>query len=38
MLASNIGYPAHELGDILRLVREHQPELLRAWHEFFGTD
>ncbi len=37
MLASNVGYPAHELGVILRLVREHQPELLRAWHEFFGT-
>ncbi len=37
MLASNTGFPAHELGDILRLVRERQPELLKAWHEFFGT-
>jgi len=36
-LASNAGYPAHELGVILRLVRVHQPELLEAWHEFFGT-
>ena len=37
MLASNVGYPARELGAILCLVREHQPELLEAWHEFFGT-
>lgn len=37
VLASNTGYPARELGVILRLVRERQPELLRAWHEFFGT-
>ena len=36
-LASNVGYPAHELGAILRLVRERRPELLRAWHEFFGA-
>ncbi len=36
-LASNAGYPARELGVILRLVRERQPELLEAWHEFFGT-
>ena len=36
MLASNVGYPARELGGILRLVRERQPELLEAWHEFFG--
>jgi len=36
-LASNVGYPAHELGDILRLVRERQSELLRGWHEFFGA-
>ena len=36
-LASNVGFPAHDLGVILRLVREHQPTLLEAWHEFFGT-
>ena len=36
-LASNVGYPARELGSILRLVRAHQSELLEAWHEFFGT-
>lgn len=36
-LAGNVGYPARELGAILRLVREHQPELLGAWHDFFGA-
>ena len=36
-LASNRGYGAHDLGVILRLVRRHRPELLKAWHEFFGT-
>ena len=36
-LASNAGFPARELGDVLRLVRNHHPELLRAWHDFFGT-
>ena len=36
-LASNVGFAAHDLGIILRLVREHQPILLEAWHEFFGT-
>ena len=36
-LASNAGYQARELGVILTLIREHQPELLEAWHEFFGT-
>jgi hypothetical protein len=36
-LASNAGFVAHDLGVILRLVRQHQPRLLEAWHEFFGT-
>ena len=36
-LASNVGFPARELGTILQVVREHQPELLQAWHDFFGT-
>ncbi len=35
--ASNVGFPAHELGVILRLVRVQQPTLPEAWHEFFGT-
>lgn len=37
LLASNVGFPARDLSVILRLVREHQPKLLEAWHEFFGT-
>lgn len=37
VLASNVGYPARELGAILRLVREHQPELLEAWHDLFSA-
>ena len=36
-LAGNAGYPARELGVILALVRDRQPELLEAWHEFFDT-
>jgi hypothetical protein len=36
-LASNTGFVADELGVILRLVRHHQPRLLEALHEFFGT-
>ncbi len=36
-LASNAGFVAHDLGVILRLVRQNQPRLLEAWHEFFGT-
>ena len=36
-LASNTGFAAHELGAILRLVRERRVELLEAWHGFFGT-
>jgi len=36
-LASNVGFPAHDLRVILRPVREHQPTLSEAWHEFFGT-
>jgi hypothetical protein len=37
LLAGNVGFPAHDLGVLLRLVRENQPKLLEAWHEFFGT-
>ncbi|MEO9189460.1 MAG: DUF4160 domain-containing protein [Acetobacteraceae bacterium] len=35
-LASTAGYPARELGAIMRLIRAHQAELLEAWYEFFG--
>jgi hypothetical protein len=35
-LATNAGFSAKELGDVLRLVRTHQARLLEAWHGFFG--
>lgn len=35
-LASNAGFSAKELGEVLRLVRENQMQLLEAWHDFFG--
>ena len=35
-LASNAGFQARELGDVLRLVRRHQHMFEEAWHEFFN--
>ena len=32
-LASNYGFRAHELNEIERIIREHQTELIEAWHE-----
>jgi hypothetical protein len=37
-LARNVGFAAHELRHIERLVSEHQDELLEAWHGYFGTE
>jgi len=37
-LARNVGFAAHELRDIERLVSEHRSELLEAWHGYFGTE
>ncbi len=36
-LARGAGFSARELGEIQRLLQEHQPQLLEAWHVFFGT-
>jgi hypothetical protein len=36
-IAVNAGFPAHEVGDILRHLRSHRDELLTAWHEHFGN-
>ncbi len=30
------GFRDAELSHLTTLVREHRPELLRAWHEFFS--
>jgi hypothetical protein len=35
-LASNYGFKAYELNEIERITREHQAELLEAWHEHLG--
>ncbi len=35
-LAYNLGFSDKELGKIESIVREHQPRLLEAWHEYFG--
>jgi hypothetical protein len=37
MLASNSGFSARELGDVLRLVRTRREEFLEAWHGFFDA-
>jgi hypothetical protein len=36
-IALNVGFPAHELGDIIRHVRLHRYALLKAWNEHFGN-
>jgi hypothetical protein len=36
-VAANAGFPAHELGDIIRTLKAHRDELLAAWHEHFGN-
>jgi hypothetical protein len=33
--AYNYGFAASELTRIERLVREHEADLLKAWHEYF---
>jgi Domain of unknown function (DUF4160) len=36
-VAANSGFPAHELGDIIRHLKLHRDTLLAAWHEHFGN-
>jgi hypothetical protein len=36
LLAKNIGFAQHELNEINDILSEHQQELLRAWHDYFG--
>ena len=36
-VALNAGFPAHELGDIIRHLKTHRDQLLSAWHEHFGN-
>ena len=34
-LEHNSGYARHELNEIYEILREHQPQLTQAWHEYF---
>jgi hypothetical protein len=36
-IASNAGFPARELADVLRLARTHQERLPEARHGFFNA-
>jgi hypothetical protein len=36
-LAKNQGFQKHELNRIIYLVVKHQPTLLEAWHDYFGS-
>jgi hypothetical protein len=36
-LVRNLGFAAHELGKLEKLMNDHQRTLLEAWNEFFGT-
>jgi hypothetical protein len=37
-LAYNIGFRPKELRDIRRMVMEHAPEFLEAWHDNFPPE
>ena len=36
-VAVNAGFPAHEIGDIIRHLKQNREELLGAWNEHFGN-
>ena len=36
-IAANAGFPAHEIGDIVRYLRRPREQLQAAWHEHFGN-
>jgi hypothetical protein len=36
-VAVNSGFPAHELGDIVRHLKANRESLTAAWHEHFGN-
>lgn len=36
-LAQNTGLSAHELSVTLRIIREHEHDIRRAWHAHFGN-
>jgi hypothetical protein len=36
-LARNRGFSAKELNDIRRIIMEHEPLIIEAWHEHCGS-
>jgi hypothetical protein len=36
-VAVNMGFSAHELGDIIRHLRSNREQLLAAWNDYFGN-
>lgn len=36
-VALNGGFPAHEIGDIIRHLKQNRDALLKAWNEHFGA-
>ncbi|MFM7792027.1 MAG: DUF4160 domain-containing protein [Microcystis panniformis] len=34
-LEKNRGFKEHELNQIAKLITEHQPAILSAWHDYF---
>jgi Domain of unknown function (DUF4160) len=36
-VALNAGFPAHELGDIVRHLEAHRDDISAAWNEHFGN-
>jgi hypothetical protein len=36
-VAVNAGFPAHEIGDIIRHLRQNRDLLMSAWNEHFGA-
>jgi hypothetical protein len=36
-MAANMGFSAHELGDIIRHLRSNREQLLAAWNDYFGN-
>jgi hypothetical protein len=36
-VAVNAGFSAHEIGDIIRHLRQNRDGLVSAWHEHFGN-
>lgn len=37
-VASSVGMPPHELGEVVRMVRRYRERLMEAWHGYFGNE